>query len=366
MSAEQEAAAAFAIAGLVTYVATPAAIRLAVRTSFFDSPVGYKAHRRPTPYLGGLAIIAGLLAALLSLGGAVAPDGVLIAAAITIFAMGTLDDRVNLPVLVRISVEAGLATLLWITGRGWNTFQYGPADLALTIFWVVAVTNAFNLMDNMDGAAASTAAVSAIGAGTLMLIAGVTSVVPLSFAVAGACVGFLPWNLSKPARVFMGDGGSLLIGLLVARVTMAAVTRTWFGPSGVVVGALLVGLVILDTTLVTVSRSRGHRPLLSGGTDHLTHRLAKRLGGPRNVALILAVTQLALCAVTIAVVEAGVGWVLLAGAAGVALGGALIWQFERSAWLSVPEPEERPHSTPARPTGLRRDGAEESAELAVP
>jgi UDP-GlcNAc:undecaprenyl-phosphate GlcNAc-1-phosphate transferase len=366
MSSDQEAAAAFAIAALVTYLATPVAIKLAVQMSCFDLPVGYKAHGRPTPYLGGLAIITGLLAALLSLGGAAALDGVLIAAAIAIFVMGTLDDRVNLPVLLRISVEAGLASLLWATGGGWDIFHSGPADLALTIFWVVAVTNAFNLMDNMDGAAASTAAVSALGAGSLMLISGVTVAVPLSFAVAGACLGFLPWNLSRPSRIFMGDGGSLLIGFLVARVTMGAVTRGWLGPSGVIVGGLLVGLVILDTTLVTVSRSRGRRPVLSGGSDHLTHRLAKRLGAPRNVALALAVTQLALCAVTIAVVEAGVGWVLLAGGAEVVLGGILIWQFERSVWFAVPELDQPPRSVPARPTELKRDVAEESAELAVP
>lgn len=364
MSPEQYAVAAFAIAALVTFLTTPMAIKLAVRTSFFDTPVGYKAHAKPTPYLGGLAIIVGLLAALLSLRGVSGPDGVLIAAAITMFVTGTVDDRVNLPVLLRISVEAGLATVLWAAGRGWTVFQNGPADLALTIFWVVALTNAFNLMDNMDGAAASTAAVSAIGAGTLMLVSGVTAAVPLSFALAGTCLGFLPWNMSRPARIFMGDGGSLLIGFLVARVTMAAVTRSWLGPSGVVVGALLVGLVILDTTLVTVSRRRGHRPLLSGGADHLTHRLARRLGGPRNVALTLAATQLALCGVTIAVVEAGVGWVLLAGGAGVALGAALIWQFERSVWSA--EPEARAESVPAQPAELMGEVSEQAGEFAVP
>src|ERR1700745_255497 len=106
MSSDQQAAVAFAIAALVTYLATPVAIRLAVQTSFFDLPVGYKGHGRPPPYLGGLALLAGPLAALRARGGTPAPDGVLIAAAIAIFAMGTLDDRVNLPMLLRISVEA--------------------------------------------------------------------------------------------------------------------------------------------------------------------------------------------------------------------------------------------------------------------
>ena len=95
MPSEGDAAAAFALAALVTYLATPVAIRLAVRTSFFDVPVGYKGHDRPTPYLGGVAIIAGLLAALLALGGTSGADYVLIAAAIAIFTLGTVDDRVQ-------------------------------------------------------------------------------------------------------------------------------------------------------------------------------------------------------------------------------------------------------------------------------
>jgi len=330
MSPELDAAAAFAIAAVATYLATPFAIAVAIRTGFFDHPAGYKEHHRPTPYLGGTAIIVGILAAVLAVRGAASTHWVIIVGAIAIWAMGTIDDRLNLPISIRVAVEAGIAVLLWSTGRGWGVFDNGPADLALTIFWVVGVMNAFNLMDNMDGAAATVAAVSAIGAGSLALITGDTALAALSFAVAGACFGFLPRNLAGPARIFMGDGGSLLIGLLVARVTMAAVTRNYLGPSGVIVAALLVGLAIFDTMLVTISRTRAGRSVLSGGRDHLTHRLAPRLNGPRNVAGTLAVTQLFLCGVTIAVAQAGVGWVLLAGAAGIVLGGVLIWQFESS------------------------------------
>ena len=99
------------------------------------------------------------------------------------------------------------------------------------------------------------------------------------------------------------------------------------------------GLVILDTTLVVVSRSRGGRPVMSGGRDHITHRLARRVGAPRNVALALATAQLTICAVTIGVVEAGIGWVLLAGGAGLVLGGVLVWQFETSRWSADAMPE---------------------------
>jgi UDP-GlcNAc:undecaprenyl-phosphate GlcNAc-1-phosphate transferase len=344
---ELEAAAAFAIAAVATYLATPVAIAIAVRTKFFDLPAGYKGHRRPTPYLGGTAIIVGILAAVLSVRGAASAHWTIIVGALAIWAMGTADDRISLPISVRTLAEAGIAVMMWSTGRGWTVFHNGPADLVLTVVWVVGVMNAFNLMDNMDGAAASTAAVSAIGAGALALISGDYALAPLSFAVAGACFGFLPRNLARPARIFMGDGGSLLLGLLVARVTMAAVTRSYLGPSGVIVAALLVGMVILDTTLVTISRSRAGRSVLSGGRDHLTHRLSHQLETPRRVALTLAATQLIVCAVTVGVARAGVGWVLLAGTLAIVFAGVLIWQLESSPLFKrAPSPEPEPAQLP--------------------
>jgi UDP-GlcNAc:undecaprenyl-phosphate GlcNAc-1-phosphate transferase len=218
-----------------------------------------------------------------------------------------------------------------VSGLGWTVFHNGAADGALSVFWVVGVMNAFNLMDNMDGASATVAGVSSLGAGTFALLAGNTlGLPPLCFATAGACLGFLPWNLANPARIFMGDGGSLPLGLLVAGSAMIAINRSYLGPSGVVVAALLVGLVILDTTLVTISRSRAGTPVLSGGRDHLTHRLHSNVGSPRRVALTLAAVQLAVCAVTIAVYRAGAGWVLLAGGLALTFGGVLIWQLECS------------------------------------
>jgi UDP-GlcNAc:undecaprenyl-phosphate GlcNAc-1-phosphate transferase len=346
MSPDLDAVAAFAIAAIATYLATPVAIAVAVRTKFFDLPAGYKGHKSPTPYLGGTAIIVGILAAVLLVRGHATTHWVIVVGAVIVWAMGTVDDRVNLPIWVRVLAEAGIAVLVWETGRGWGVFHNDAADLALTVVWVVGVMNAFNLMDNMDGAAASVAAVSAMGAGALALITGDTALAALSFAVAGACFGFLPWNLANPARIFMGDGGSLLLGLLIARVTMAAVTRNYLGPSGVVVAALLVGLVILDTTLVTISRTRAGRSVLSGGRDHITHRLVERLGSPRVVALALAATQLVVSGITIAVARAGLGWVLLAGVVGIGFGALLIWQFEHSALFSAVRGRDEQFATP--------------------
>jgi UDP-GlcNAc:undecaprenyl-phosphate GlcNAc-1-phosphate transferase len=115
---------------------------------------------------------------------------------------------------------------------------------------------------------------------------------------------------------------------MVAALTMSVVRGDYLGPSGVVVGALLVALVILDTTLVTYSRTRGGRPVLSGGRDHLTHRIVERLGTPGAVAGTLAATQFVVCSIAIAVARAGLGWVLLAGGVCVVFGMVLIWQLE--------------------------------------
>jgi UDP-GlcNAc:undecaprenyl-phosphate GlcNAc-1-phosphate transferase len=247
---------------------------------------------------------------------------------IAVWVMGTVDDKVNLPILIRVAAEVAVGVMLAIHGLGWHVFHIGALNDALTVMWVLGVMNAFNLMDNMDGAAATTAAASALGAATIALLSNQRGPATLCLATAGACVGFLPRNLANPARIFMGDGGSLPLGLLVAAMAMTSVTQKYLGPKGVIVGALLVGLVIFDTTLVTVSRTRGGRSVLTGGRDHTTHRLRKWLGTSRNVAVSLAVAQLLLCGVTILVAQAGQGWTLLAGAVALVFGGALIWRFE--------------------------------------
>jgi UDP-GlcNAc:undecaprenyl-phosphate GlcNAc-1-phosphate transferase len=357
MSPDLRSAPAFAIAAIAVWLLTPFTIRLATRLNFLDVPSGYKGHKDATPYLGGTSIVAGLLIAAFSLGGLFKGEWPLLVFVAALWALGTLDDRMNSPIALRLGAEIGIAVALWALGDGWHIFRNEILNLPVTVVWIVGVVNAFNLMDNMDGAAATAAAVSAAGAGSLALILGGDGPAPLCFALAGACVGFLPYNLARPARIFMGDGGSLPIGLLVAALTISAVhsNYNYLGPAGVVVGGLLVGLVILDTVLVTYSRTRAGRPVLSGGRDHLTHRLVERLGSPRAVAVALAAGQFALCGVTIAVARAGFGWILLAGSLGVAFGGVLIWQLERPWLFARVRPEvSSPRLPPVEPQDAER------------
>jgi UDP-GlcNAc:undecaprenyl-phosphate GlcNAc-1-phosphate transferase len=292
-----------------------------------------------------------------ALGGSAGGQLPLLGLAAVLWALGTLDDRINVPVGIRLLVEVGIGVAIWAIGDGWAITGYDAFNLVVTVLWIVGVVNALNLMDNMDGAAATAAGVSAAGTGALALAFGNPDLAPLCFAVAGACAGFLPYNLARPARIFMGDGGSLPIGLLVAVLTILAVrsSENSLGATGVIVGGLLVGLVILDTSLVTFSRARGRRPLFSGGRDHLTHRVVGHIGSSRAVAATIAVSQVAACGVAIGVARAGIGWVLLAGGTAIVLGALLIRQLERLPLFDA-EVSTEPLEVPSAPTAMRMWG----------
>jgi UDP-GlcNAc:undecaprenyl-phosphate/decaprenyl-phosphate GlcNAc-1-phosphate transferase len=144
---EYRAVGALLMAFSVTFLATPVARRIAIRTAFFDHPAGYKEHSRPTPYLGGIAVMAGVLAGSLIFDAA-ADYKRLLAAALLVCAVGTLDDRIQLGVTLRLIAQVLTAVALWAVDLGWTMLHEPTADLVLTIVWVVGITNAFNLMDN--------------------------------------------------------------------------------------------------------------------------------------------------------------------------------------------------------------------------
>jgi UDP-GlcNAc:undecaprenyl-phosphate GlcNAc-1-phosphate transferase len=283
----------------------PVAARVALRTGFLDRPVGYKQHGRPTPYLGGSAVVLAFIVVAGALGdggGAFLP---VVLGAIGMWVVGTVDDRVNLSPWLRVGATAAAGVGLWATDLGWNVFAFAGFDLALTVLWVLGLVNAFNLMDNLDGASGSVAAAASAGIGAFAIMHGDPALAAMAFGLLGACLGFLRFNLAKPARIFLGDGGSMPIGFIVAALAIAAPPVADLGAGAVLTAALLVGLVILDTTLVVVSRRRRGVTLLTGGRDHLTHRLLGMVGSPRRVAGTLAAAQLSLCALALS--AAGLG-----------------------------------------------------------
>jgi len=318
---------------LAVLVATPVAIRVAGWLHFHDSPASHKGHATPTPYLGGTALMAGFFVGAVALGGGFWRLAPIVGGALVLWAVGTLDDRRTVTPQLRVVAAIGAATLLFVGGLGWSIFDQPFADYVLTVLWVVGLVNAFNLMDNMDGASSTIASLSALGAAVLAVSLGDPVLGALALGLAGACLGFLPYNLARPsARIFLGDGGSMPMGFVVAAAIMALPLGGQAGWHRLLAAVLLAGLPILDTSLVMVSRHRAGIPLLQGGTDHLTHRLRRRLSSARAVALVLAGLQALLCLVAFGLTELGDLSVAAVWATLVVGGAAVVTALERDAW----------------------------------
>jgi len=279
---------AFAVALALSAAATPHVRHLALRIGFTDAPSARKAHAEPIPLLGGAAIWAAVVVALASLVDrqAVAELAGIVAGATLVGVLGLVDDRWPLSAPAKLFGQLAGAAALVAAGVAVQATGVSTIDVALSIIWVVVVTNAFNFEDNMDGVAAGLAAVAA---GTFVLLAvanGQLLVAPLAAAVLGASLGFLLYNVS-PASIFMGDGGSQFLGFILAALAIKLrfpgrpTVDTW------VVPVLVMAPVLFDLALVVVARTRRRvNPFTTAGRDHLSHRLVERGATAREAALI--------------------------------------------------------------------------------
>ena len=314
MPSEQTAAAALIIAAGVSAVATPLMIRVARRAGILDHPGGYKRHALPTPYLGGLGILIAVLVALVVTAGTSEPVPIVACGAVAICLLGTADDRRTISATLRLAVQAGVGVSVWAAGAGWNSGLPDGVELALTVLCVVLAVNAFNLIDNMDGATSSAAVGSVLGIAAIAVILDAEAwVILVALALLGACLAFLPFNLAKPARIFLGDGGSTLLGFLVVLAAMGALQDESATAQSATI-ALLLGIPLLDTAFVMVSRRRRGIPLLTGGHDHLTHRMLAWTGSPWKVAAIVVSAQTVLSGLAAAAIGLSSTAAMLAGA----------------------------------------------------
>ena len=278
------------MAALVTSLGlTPVARRLALRVGLVDLPNPRKIHARPTPLLGGLAIYAGvLLTTLVFIDGGVTGQVVAVLGAATLLlVVGILDDRGLLHHQVKLLAAMPAAALvLMMAGIRADVLEKALSspsavvsamlyvlDLGITLLWVVGITAAFSILDHMDGLCAGIAAIAAVFFWWMAVTNGQILVALLALALMGAALGFLWWNFN-PAKIFMGDGGAMFLGFMLAtlglklRLTHVPTVTQWMVP------VLILGVPIFDTTLVTVSRlRRGLIPFRSPGKDHTAHRL---------------------------------------------------------------------------------------------
>lgn len=305
----------YLVPGFVSFILvcgfTPIARRLALHRGILDKPATGKRHLNPTPYLGGVALALGCFVAGASVHGWSKGAYAVAAGAALVAVIGLLDDLRNLHPLPRLTVEALAALTAAAAGARVHIFG-GPADWVVTVLWIVVLTNSFNLLDNMDGAASAVASMTAIGLTVAASLQAQFLVAGLAAVVAGACLAFLVFN-RPPARIFMGDAGSLFLGYLLAVVALELRFPTSGRVDGIVAVLLLSGVALFDTMLVTISRKRAGRAFYVGGTDHLSHRL-NRLGAPAGlVAVILGLATAALCTLGLLVGrgEVFVGWAAL-------------------------------------------------------
>ena len=279
----------FTAALVLALAATPAARRLALRTNMVDQPAQRKVHLTPTPLLGGLAIYLAVILALVFFGDKFYVHqviGIVVGATLISF-LGLWDDRMPLPAWAKLLGQVIPAVVLILTGIQVSVFDWEPLNIAVTLVWVLFITNAVNFLDNMDGLSAG---VSAMASGYFLLLAALSGqylVGALAAALLGACIGFLVYNFN-PASIFMGDTGSLFLGFVLAALGIKLRFPTNIPAVTWMVPVLVLGVPILDTSLVIISRlRRGKNPFTTPGKDHLSHRLVKMGYTRREAVLIL-------------------------------------------------------------------------------
>jgi len=288
---------AFLIALSASLVLTVPVRALAIRVGMVDLPGPRKVHLTPIPLLGGLAIYGAVMLAIFAVfdGPARAQSVGIFTGATIVAIVGFLDDRgwlhhqiklfLGMPVAAVILLASGVHANIFHVLVGGKTGTW--LDAALTIAWVVGVTASFSILDHMDGLCAGVAAMASAFFALLAYLNGQTVVTTLAAATLGAAAGFLRWNF-KPAKIFMGDGGAMFLGFLMAALGLKLRLEQSSNLAGWLAPALILGATIFDTTLVTISRSRrGLLPFAAPGKDHSAHRLANLGLGERGAVVAM-------------------------------------------------------------------------------
>ena len=330
---------AFVIPALATLFLTPVAGRAAHRFGVLDRPGGHKTHREATPYLGGLAVAAGLLVVAAVASGANGQLLTVLVGGVLLAAVGLADDVRGLAALTRLGFELVAGIALWMAGVRANVLHAAWVDLPVTVLWVVAVTNAVNIIDNMDGLAVAAVTASSLGIATIAGINGDYLVASFALAVAGASLGFLRYNF-PPASIFLGDAGSMLLGFLVAALILKLDLPVGAAAPRALSTVLLAGVPLFDLTLVMVARLREGRAVYLGGTDHLSHRLAAAGVSRRAIVLIVAAAQAACSILALVAYRQPQGVVLALGT-----GVGVIWVGALMLLLRMPAPVDLPSSS---------------------
>ncbi len=265
----------FVTTAIIAYLITPLSRKVAFKTGYLDQPKDTKVHAHPMPLLGGasvyIAFMIGLFITIKVFGN---PRIFGIAAGSTVLLIvGLVDDKMGM--MPELKLLAQFLASMAVVKSGVRIEFLGNYYLntIFTYLWLVGITNSFNLLDNMNGLSAGIAVIASAFFGIVMASSGQIEVAAVSFALTGACLGFLKHNFPR-ANIFMGDSGSLVIGFVLAALAVEGTWKTRFLTTSLAMPIVILAYPIFDTTLVTVMRILEGRSVFQGGRDHSSHRLA--------------------------------------------------------------------------------------------
>ena len=350
--------AAFIVAGVLSYFFTPPVKRFAHTVGAIDVPKdGRRMHKEPIPRLGGLAIFGGFLASILIFGELDQTMLCVLLGASMIVALGIFDDVLALGAKLKFVVQIVAAAIPVCVGdlqirlftnlnpfSDTPYFHLGILAIPITIIWIVGITNAVNLIDGLDGLAVGVSSIAAITMLAVALLTGNMTIAVTMAALAGACIGFMPYNLN-PAKIFMGDTGSTFLGYMLATVSIMGLFK-FYAVISFAVPFLILGLPIFDTANAIIRRVAEGRSPMSPDRGHVHHKLIDMgFNQKQAVAILYAISAtLGLTAVVLTSsgeVKAIV--LLLAVLAAILVGACVIYGAEH--WAKHPsEHEETTHS----------------------
>lgn len=279
-----------------SYIFTPFVKKMAFKVGAVDIPKDdRRVHSKPIPRLGGLAIYLAFVITVLiflPLNSDSAVPGMLVGGTLIVM-LGVIDDIKELSPKIKFAGQVLAALVLvvfgvkveWVTNPLGGMFYLGKLSIPLTIFWIVGITNTLNFIDGLDGLAAG---ISSIASFTLFLVAlreGNIVVVIMTAALAGAALGFLPYNFN-PAKIFMGDTGAMFLGYILAGISIEGAIKS-AAAIALIVPILALGLPIFDTTFAIIRRIANGYPVTRADKDHIHHRLLARGLSQKQVVLIM-------------------------------------------------------------------------------
>lgn len=360
------------VSAIGAFLLTPLAIRLAFRWGAVDVPNARKVHSRPMPRMGGFAVFLAFCLPWASLYFIENPISstfrdfekrfaAILLAATVMFILGIYDDirgadapkKFLVQVLASIGLWAGGVRIEEITLPWSGSIELGWLGLPVTVLWTVGVTNAINLLDGIDGLVSGVTAVMAVSLAIINVLTGNSLIALLTLSLAGACLGFLPYNHS-PARIFLGDTGSLTIGMILAGIGILSLYHEGRQTAGPLLSVplILFGLPLFDTVRVMVQRALRGKSMFEADRNHVHHRLLDMGMNHRQAAwtLYAVAAALGVTAIILSRLEHGRQLIFSALFAGLGAGIYAVWRLRlREHFLDEPEPQQPKVPPPSSP-----------------